>query len=250
MALPSRDCKEEQVKKQREVKTNTAILIPEDLPTRYLFRNRIQKAYTDQTRCYYVASGVTLTALGTTNSNAARIAITVLGAVNTPIAGSLTFLKSRNQPNRALQFRNGLRGVYEEISFGNDHEKINVNAKVDQLREKYKEVRAEVSALSVLHHARGARQVYFLYLCFERALSPFEVGPGQFECLLTSFLQAEANYPGLCVSLSRLTKSHDVDKNPSPQLDDVRVTDDDDDDDDDAHDAPDRASGGHEPLLP
>ncbi|OQV00186.1 hypothetical protein CLAIMM_05718 [Cladophialophora immunda] len=50
-----------------------------------------------------------------TNSNAARIAITVLGAINTVIAGFLTFLKSRNQPNRALQFRNGLRGVYEDL---------------------------------------------------------------------------------------------------------------------------------------
>ncbi|EXJ69343.1 uncharacterized protein A1O5_07379 [Cladophialophora psammophila CBS 110553] len=77
-----------------------------------------------------IGIGATVTALGTTRF--------------------LTFLKSRNQPNRALQFRNGLRGVYEdlwqvdaEMLSGKD---INVDEKVDDLWKKYKEVTAEAEA--------------------------------------------------------------------------------------------------------
>jgi hypothetical protein len=101
-----------------------------------------------------IGIGATLTALGTTNSEAARIAITVLGAINTLLAGMLTFLKSRNQPNRALQFRNGLRGVVEDLWMidsemtGTDEAdgalKIDVEERVEGLWKKYREVRQEV----------------------------------------------------------------------------------------------------------
>ncbi|OAL22333.1 hypothetical protein AYO22_07377 [Fonsecaea multimorphosa] len=98
-----------------------------------------------------IGIGATVTALGTTNSNAARIAITLLGAINTVIAGFLTFLKSRNQPNRALQFRNGLRGVYEDLwqvdaEMLSGKPDIDVDTKVDDLWKKYKEVTAEAEA--------------------------------------------------------------------------------------------------------
>src|ERR1700712_856042 len=84
------------------------------------------------------------------DSNAVRIAITILGAINTVVAGFLTFLKSRNQPNRALQFRNALRGVYEELwQFDSEmmcgREDLDVDQKVDYLWGKYKEARSEVS---------------------------------------------------------------------------------------------------------
>ncbi|OAP54816.1 hypothetical protein AYL99_11264 [Fonsecaea erecta] len=170
-----------------------------DLPEQFLFRNRLEKAYKDQTRFYYIVMcvshgmlwlqigiGASVTALGTTNSNAARIAITVLGAVNTVIAGFLTFLKSRNQPNRALQFRNGLRGVYEDLwqidaEMLSGRADIDVDQKVDDLWKKYKEVTAE----------------------------------------------AEANYPDLWVSLGKLIKPADGDKHPSTQLKDVSPGEDD-----------------------
>ncbi|OAL28846.1 hypothetical protein AYO20_09326 [Fonsecaea nubica] len=185
-----------QIKQRLNLKWKNAdnVSNPEgDLPDQFLFRNRLEKAYRDQTRFYYIAMcvshgmlwlqigiGATVTALGTTNSNAARIAITVLGAINTVIAGFLTFLKSRNQPNRALQFRNGLRGVYEDLwqvdaEMLSGKGDIDVDQKVDDLWKKYKEVTAE----------------------------------------------AEANYPDLWVSLGKLIKPTDADKHPSTQLKDV-----------------------------
>lgn len=52
-----------------------------------------------------------LTALGA--SNGSRIAITVLGAVNTVIAGGMTYLKGQGLPERILAYANGLRKVRE-----------------------------------------------------------------------------------------------------------------------------------------
>jgi len=211
----SRNASMNSADKRRHFRERIGIKETGDLPARYLFRNRIEKAYRDQTRFYYLAAGAshgllwlqigigaTLTALGSQNNREARIAITTLGAINTVVAGMLTFLKSRNQPNRALQFRNGLRGVYEdlwqidaEMSCGDDYEKIDPDAKVDELWKRYKEVRQE----------------------------------------------AEANYPDLWVSLNKLTMSHNKDKNPSTQLDDVSVS----DEKEGAH----QVSEGLEPLL-
>jgi hypothetical protein len=45
----------------------------------------------------------------------AQTAVIYLGAASTVIAGLLTYFKSRNQPNRARQFRNALRGVRNKI---------------------------------------------------------------------------------------------------------------------------------------
>jgi hypothetical protein len=121
-----------------------------------------------------IGIGATLTALGTTNSEAARIAITVLGAINTLLAGMLTFLKSRNQPNRALQFRNGLRGVVEdlwmidsEMTGASEEEgmKIDVEGRVEGLWKKYREVRQEVRLPFVLRFACPFWSITFRCWC-------------------------------------------------------------------------------------
>lgn len=52
-----------------------------------------------------------LTALGA--SNGSRIAITILGAANTIIAGGMTYLKGQGLPERILTYANGLRKVRE-----------------------------------------------------------------------------------------------------------------------------------------
>lgn len=54
-----------------------------------------------------------LTALGA--SDGSRIAITVLGAVNTIIAGGMTYLKGQGLPERILAYANGLRKVREHL---------------------------------------------------------------------------------------------------------------------------------------
>lgn len=54
-----------------------------------------------------------LTALGA--SNGSRIAITILGAVNTIIAGGMTYLKGQGLPERILTYANGLRKVREVL---------------------------------------------------------------------------------------------------------------------------------------
>lgn len=141
--------------------TNAADFPQGALPDEYEFQHRLEAAYHRQTTYYFlvagatygmlclqVAIGATVTALGSNADRSARVAVTVLGAINTVIAGLLTFLKSRNQPNRALQFRNGLRGVYEDL-WRADSEMLSaqtdaeVDKKVGELWKKYKEVRTE-----------------------------------------------------------------------------------------------------------
>ncbi len=125
-----------------------------------------------------IGIGATLTAIGSTNSNTARIAIVVLGAINTVVAGLLTFLKSRNQPNRALQFRNGLRGVYEDlwqVDSETCREDFDIDQKMEYLWGKYKEAVSEVSGhyvsislpLAILRHAWLCRGylVFDIFYC-------------------------------------------------------------------------------------
>lgn len=50
-----------------------------------------------------------------TRTHNAQTATIYLGAASTIIAGLLTYFKSRNQPNRARQFRQALRGVRNRI---------------------------------------------------------------------------------------------------------------------------------------
>ncbi|KAI4178998.1 MAG: hypothetical protein LQ346_007298 [Caloplaca aetnensis] len=65
--------------------------------------------------CYFgqIVVAAALTALGA--SGASNIAITVLGATNTVIAGILTYLKGQGLPNRLRMYWNGLRKCREFI---------------------------------------------------------------------------------------------------------------------------------------
>ncbi|GAB7341273.1 hypothetical protein MBLNU457_7547t1 [Dothideomycetes sp. NU457] len=60
-----------------------------------------------------VIFGAALTALGASNSS--HTIITILGALNTIIAGLIAWLKSRGQPMRARMFRDDLNRVVDEI---------------------------------------------------------------------------------------------------------------------------------------
>ena len=78
----------------------------------------------------------TLTALGA--SNASHIAITVLGSVNTVIAGIQTYLKGQGLPNRVRQYQFGLRKLREymedrERDFSDKDCKLNVDHIVEDV---------------------------------------------------------------------------------------------------------------------
>jgi hypothetical protein len=60
-----------------------------------------------------VVIGAALTALGASSSS--HILITIFGALNTVIAGIVTYLKSRGQPMRARMFRDDLERVVDQI---------------------------------------------------------------------------------------------------------------------------------------
>lgn len=60
-----------------------------------------------------IVIGAALTALGA--SNGPHIAITVLGSLNTVIAGGMTYLKGQGLPERLLVYANGLRKVREYL---------------------------------------------------------------------------------------------------------------------------------------
>lgn len=60
-----------------------------------------------------IVIGAALTALGA--SDGSHIAITVLGSVNTVIAGGMTYLKGQGLPERILVYANGLRKVREHL---------------------------------------------------------------------------------------------------------------------------------------
>jgi len=60
-----------------------------------------------------VVFGAALTGLGASNSS--HTIITILGALNTIIAGLIAWLKSRGQPMRARMFRDDLNRVVDEI---------------------------------------------------------------------------------------------------------------------------------------
>jgi len=76
------------------------------------------------------------------------LAIVVLGAVQTVVAGFLTYFKSRNQPNRARQLANALRKVLEAIEdaearLRNPDCQDNVQEVVRQLTDMYHAARTE-----------------------------------------------------------------------------------------------------------
>ena len=62
-----------------------------------------------------IVLGATLTALGANKKAGVATAIVILGALQTVIAGFLTYFKSRSQPNRARHFHNDLRRVMFQL---------------------------------------------------------------------------------------------------------------------------------------
>ena len=94
-----------------------------------------------------------LTALGA--SSGSHIAITVLGSVNTVIAGGMTYLKGQGLPDRLLQYANELRKVREHLEererqFAQPDCTLNVDDEVAIILQLYSDARktAEESASS------------------------------------------------------------------------------------------------------
>ncbi|KAL8669298.1 MAG: hypothetical protein Q9168_006100 [Polycauliona sp. 1 TL-2023] len=74
----------------------------------YLMSSIINAAFMGQ-----IIIAASLTALGAANGS--RLAITVLGSINTVIAGVQTYLKGQGLPNRIKQYQFGLRKLREYI---------------------------------------------------------------------------------------------------------------------------------------
>ena len=91
-----------------------------------------------------IVVAATLTALGA--ADASYIAITVLGSVNTVIAGIQTYLKGQGLPNRLRQYEFGLRKLREYIEdrerdFSHADCTLNVDHEIADIAAMYKVVR-------------------------------------------------------------------------------------------------------------
>lgn len=91
-----------------------------------------------------IVVAATLTALGA--ADASHIAITVLGSVNTVIAGIQTYLKGQGLPNRLRQYEFGLRKLREYIEdrerdFSHADCTLNVDHEIADIAAMYKAVR-------------------------------------------------------------------------------------------------------------
>ena len=91
-----------------------------------------------------IVVAATLTALGA--ADASYIAITVLGSVNTVIAGIQTYLKGQGLPNRLRQYEFGLRKLREYIEdrerdFSHADCTLNVDVEIADIAAMYKAVR-------------------------------------------------------------------------------------------------------------
>ncbi len=91
-----------------------------------------------------IAVGAALTALGAADSS--HIAITILGSLNTVIAGTQTYLKGQGLPNRLKQYEYGLRKLREHIEdlerhFSHDECKLNVDHEIAEVAAMYHAVR-------------------------------------------------------------------------------------------------------------
>ncbi|KAL9004135.1 MAG: hypothetical protein Q9188_003033 [Gyalolechia gomerana] len=99
--------------------------------------------------CYFgqIVVAAALTALGASSAN--HIVITVLGALNTVIAGILTYLKGQGLPNRLRQYWNGLRKCREFIeekerecaAEGWEEEGMDIEHEIDVMVKMYHDVR-------------------------------------------------------------------------------------------------------------
>ena len=92
-----------------------------------------------------------LTVLGAIKDHKARTATIFLGAINTVIAGLLTYFKSRNQPNRSRQFCNDLAAIVNQLDdaeadFQNPEYNGDVDTVLRQIRDAYKQARTDAQA--------------------------------------------------------------------------------------------------------
>lgn len=88
-----------------------------------------------------------LTALGAANGS--RSAVTVFGAINTVIAGFLTYLKGTGLPNRLKYFQHEWGKIREYIEqkerdFAFGQPGVSVNEEIQTIRQMYDDVRADV----------------------------------------------------------------------------------------------------------
>ena len=105
----------------------------------YLMATIIEASFLSQ-----IVVAATLTALGA--ADASYIAITVLGSVNTVIAGIQTYLKGQGLPNRLRQYEFGLRKLREYIEdrerdFSDANCPLNVDHEIADIAAMYKAVR-------------------------------------------------------------------------------------------------------------
>ena len=90
-----------------------------------------------------------LTALGA--GDGPHAVVTVFGAINTVIAGFLTYLKGSGLPNRPKFFQTQWSELREHIEqrerdFGREDCKLNVDDEVKTVEDMYREIRAEIEA--------------------------------------------------------------------------------------------------------
>ena len=105
----------------------------------YIMASIIEASFLSQ-----IVVAATLTALGA--ADASYIAITVLGSVNTVIAGIQTYLKGQGLPNRLRQYEFGLRKLREYIEdrerdFSHADCTLNVDHEIADIAAMYKAVR-------------------------------------------------------------------------------------------------------------
>ena len=105
----------------------------------YIMATIIEASFLSQ-----IIVAATLTALGA--ADASHIAITVLGSVNTVIAGIQTYLKGQGMPNRLRQYEFGLRKLREHIEdrerdFSHADCALNVDHEIADIAAMYKAVR-------------------------------------------------------------------------------------------------------------
>lgn len=96
-----------------------------------------------------VIVAATLTAMGAANSN--HHSITAFGAINTVIAGILTYLKGSGLPNRIRYYENEWKRVREYIEqrerdFSRADCHLDVNEIVKQIEQMYEQVKADIQA--------------------------------------------------------------------------------------------------------
>ncbi|KIW23910.1 uncharacterized protein PV07_12072 [Cladophialophora immunda] len=97
---------------------------------------------------FQILIAASLTVLGAFNDRRARTATIFLGATNTVIAGLMTYFKSRNQPNRARQFRNDLAKIVDQLddaeaNFRNPNRHDDVYTVMEQIRVAYNQARTD-----------------------------------------------------------------------------------------------------------